>query len=241
MESGVTRRPAQTRASTTGPAQLIDKRTTASQALAGVRDGAIILVAGFGESGVPCALIDALIEQGASGLTVVANNAGSEEGGVAALLRADRVIKLICSYPRSRGSVWFERRYAQGTVELEVVPQGTLTERIRAAGAGIPAFYTPTGVGTELTAGREVRRFGDRDYVLEHALPGDVALIRARRADRWGNLVYHSVARNYGPTMATAAPLTIAEVAEPIVDPGGLDPEQIVTPAAYVDHLVHAP
>jgi 3-oxoadipate CoA-transferase, alpha subunit len=241
MESGVTTRHGETQASTTGPAQLIDKRTTASQALAGVRDGAIILVAGFGESGVPCALIDALIEQGASGLTVVANNAGSEEGGVAALLRADRVVKLICSYPRSRGSVWFERRYAQGTVELEVVPQGTLTERIRAAGAGIPAFYTPTGVGTELTAGKEVRRFGDRDFVLEHALPGDVALIRARRADRWGNLVYHSVARNYGPTMATAAPLTVAEVAEPIVDPGGLDPEQIVTPATYVDHLVHAP
>lgn len=222
-------------------AGLIDKRTTAMQALAGVRNGATILIGGFGESGVPRALINALIEQGACGLTVVANNAGSEDGGVAALLRADRVTKLICSYPRSRGSVWFERRYAQGTVDLEVVPQGTLTERIRAAGAGIPAFYTPTGVGTELTVGKEVRRFGDRDHVLELALPGDVALIRARRADRWGNLVYHSVARNYGPTMATAAPLTIAEVTEPVVDPGQLDPEQIVTPAPYVDYVAYAP
>lgn len=224
-----------------GAAELIDKRTTAIAAVAGVRDGATVLIGGFGESGVPRALIDALIEQGATGLTVVANNAGSEDGGVAALLRADRVIKMICSYPRSRGSVWFERRHAQGRVELQIVPQGTLTERIRAAGAGMPAFYTPTGVGTALTVGQEVRRFGDREYVLEHALPGDVALIRARRADRWGNLVYHSVARNYGPTMATAAPLTIAEVAEPVVELGELDPELIVTPAPYVDHIVYAP
>ena len=226
---------------TAGPAELIDKRATAHEALAGVRDGATILIGGFGESGVPRALIDALIEQGATGLTIIANNAGSDDGGVAALFRADRVIKVICSYPRSRGSVWFERRYAQGRLELEVVPQGTLTERIRAAGAGIPAFYTATGVGTALTVGKEVRRFGERDYVLERALPGDVALIRARRADRWGNLVYHSVARNYGPTMATAAPLTIAEIAEPIVEPGELDPEVIVTPAPYVDHVVYAP
>jgi 3-oxoadipate CoA-transferase alpha subunit len=220
---------------------MIDKRATARDALAGVSDGATILVAGFGESGVPCALIDALIEQGAARLTIVANNAGSADGGLAALLRAGRVSRLICSYPRSRGSVWFERRYAEGTLDLEVVPQGTLTERIRAAGAGIPAFYTPTGVGTELTAGKETRRFGDREYVLERALPGDVALIRARRADRWGNLIYHSVARNYGPTMATAAPLTIAEVAEPVVDPGQLDPEMIITPGVYVDHVVYAP
>jgi 3-oxoadipate CoA-transferase, alpha subunit len=241
MESGVSGSLPRVRDSGPDSAGQIDKRTTASQALAGVRDGATVLIGGFGESGVPRALIDALIEQGANGLTVVANNAGSEEGGVAALLRADRVTKLICSFPRSRGSVWFERRYAQGRVELEVVPQGTLTERIRAAGAGVPAFYTPTGVGTELTAGKEVRRFGDRDYVLEHALPGDVALIRASRADRWGNLVYHSVARNYGPTMATAAQLTIAEVPEPVVDLGDLDPELIATPAVYVDHVVYAP
>jgi 3-oxoadipate CoA-transferase alpha subunit len=199
------------------------------------------LIGGFGESGVPFTLIEALVQQGASGLTVISNNAGSEDGGVAALFRSDRVAKLICSYPRSRGSVWFERRYAQGGIELEVVPQGTLTERIRAAGAGVPAFYTATGVGTQLTAGKEVRHFGGREYVLEQALPGDVALIRCRQADRWGNLVYHSVARNYGPTMATAAQLTIAEVAEPILEKGELDPEVIVTPAIYVDYLVSAP
>jgi len=220
----------------------IDKRAgTAGEAVAGVRDGATILVGGFGESGVPCALIDALVDQGATNLTVVANNAGSGELGVAALLRAGRVRRLICSYPRSSGSVWFEKRYAEGMVELEVVPQGTLSERIRAAGAGIPAFYTPTGVGTELCAGRETRRFGGRDYVLERALPGDVALIRARRADRWGNLAYHSVARNYGPTMAAAAALTVAEVDDPIAELGDLDPEHIVTPGIYVDRVVHVP
>jgi 3-oxoadipate CoA-transferase alpha subunit len=219
----------------------IDKRATASAALAGVRDGSTILIGGFGESGVPLALIAALIEQGSRELIIVSNNAGTADGGVAALIRANRVSKIICSYPRSRGSIWFERSYAEGAVVLDLVPQGTLTERIRAAGAGIPAFYTPTGVGTELTAGREIRRFGDREYVLEHALPGDVALIRAERADRWGNLIYHSVARNYGPTMATAATLTVAEVAEPIGEPGDLDPELIATPAIYVDHVVYAP
>jgi len=221
---------------------MIDKRArTAQEAVAGVCNGATILVGGFGESGVPCVLIDALVDQGSSELTIVANNAGSGDRGVAALLRAGRVRRLICSYPRSSGSVWFERRYAEGMVELEVVPQGTLSERIRAAGAGIPAFYTPTGVGTQLCAGRETRRFGAREYVLEHALPGDVALIRARRADRWGNLVYHRVARNYGPTMAAAAALTVAEVSEPIAEPGDLDPEHIVTPGIYVDRVVHVP
>jgi 3-oxoadipate CoA-transferase, alpha subunit len=221
---------------------VIDKRaSTALEAIAGVRDGATILVGGFGEAGVPYRLIDALLDQGCTDLTVVANNAGSGERGVAALLRARRVRRLICSYPRSSGSVWFEKRYAEGTVELEVIPQGTLSERIRAAGAGIPAFYTPTGAGTELCAGRETRRFGGRDYLLEHALPGDVALIRARRADRWGNLIYHSVARNYGPTMAAAAALTVAEVSEPIAEPGDLDPEHIVTPGIYVDRVVYEP
>ena len=166
----------------------IDKRTTAAEALADVRDGATILIGGFGESGVPVALIGALIEQGASGLTVISNNAGSESGGVADLFRSNRVAKLICSYPRSRGSVWFERRYALGGIDLEVVPQGTLTERIRAAGAGIPAFYTATGVGTQLTEGKEVRRFGDREYVLEKALAGDVALIRCLAGRSVGQL-----------------------------------------------------
>jgi 3-oxoadipate CoA-transferase, alpha subunit len=240
-DAGLTAAPAGT-AGPVEPAERIDKRVAdVRDAVADVRHGATVLIAGFGESGVPRALIDALIEQGASGLTVVANNAGSGDHGVAALLRARRVRRVICSYPRSSGSVWFERRHAEGAVELEVVPQGTLSERIRAAGAGIPAFYTPTGLGTDLAAGKETRRFGDREYVLEAALPGDLALIRARRADRWGNLIYHSVARNYGPTMAAAAALTVAEVAEPIGEPGDLDPEQIITPGIYVDRLVYAP
>jgi 3-oxoadipate CoA-transferase, alpha subunit len=245
MSPGRGTEPATAPGGSTGPAALggrIDKHVASARAaVAGVRDGATVLVAGFGESGVPCALIDALIEQGASRLTVVANNAGSGDRGVAALLRARRVKRVICSYPRSSGSVWFERRYAEGAVELEVVPQGTLSERIRAAGAGIPAFYTPTGLGTDLAAGKETRRFGDREYVLESALAGDIALIRARRSDRWGNLVYHSVARNYAPTMAAAAALTVAEVAEPIGEPGDLDPEQIITPGVYVDRLLYVP
>jgi 3-oxoadipate CoA-transferase, alpha subunit len=222
-------------------AGVVDKQMTARDAVADVRDGMTVLIGGFGESGVPRGLIEAVIEQGASDLTIVSNNAGAEDGGVAALLRAGRVRRLICSYPRSKGSVWFERRHAEGAVDLQVVPQGTLSERIRAAGAGIPAFYTRTSVGTDLAAGKETRQFGGQEYVLEHALPGDVALIRARRADRWGNLSYHSVARNYGPTMATAATLTIAEVPEPIGEPGDLDPEQIVTPGIYVDRVVHVP
>lgn len=214
---------------------------SAIDAVADVPDGAAIMISGFGESGVPAALIDALIDQGASSLTVIANNAGSGERGLAALFRADRVRRVICSYPRSSGSVWFERRYAEGTVELELVPQGTLSERIRAAAAGLAGFYTPTGVGTELTRGKETRRFGGRDYVLERALPADVALIHAQRGDRWGNLIYHSVARNYAPTMAAAAALTVAEVAEPVAEPGDLDPEQIITPGIYVDRVVFVP
>jgi 3-oxoadipate CoA-transferase, alpha subunit len=228
-----------TEALTTGT---INKQArSAADAVADVPDGATIMISGFGESGVPAALIDALIDQGASGLTVVANNAGSGERGLAALFRADRVRRVICSYPRSSGSVWFERRYAAGTVELELVPQGTLSERIRAAAAGLAAFYTRTGVGTELARGKETRRFGGRDYVLEQALPADVALIHAQRGDRWGNLSYHSVARNYAPTMAAAAALTVAEVTEPVVEPGDLDPEQIVTPGIYVDRVVFVP
>lgn len=218
---------------------MIDKRVaTALEAVAGVHDGATVLVGGFGESGIPTVLLEALVQQGATDLTVVANNAGTAERGIAALLRAGRVRRMISSYPRSRGSVWFERRYAEGSIELEVVPQGTLTERIRAAGAGIPAFFTPTAVGTEMAEGKEVREFGGRPYLLEHALPGDVALIRARRADRWGNLTYHSVARNYAPTMAAAAALTIAETEEPVAELGELGPEEIITPGIYVDRVV---
>ena len=219
---------------------MIDKRVaTALEAVAGVQDGATVLVGGFGESGVPTVLLEALVQQGATDLTIVANNAGTAERGIAALLRAGRVRRMISSYPRSRGSVWFEKRYTEGSIELEVVPQGTLTERIRAAGAGIPAFFTPTAVGTEMAEGKEVREFGGRPYLLEYALPGDVALIRARRADRWGNLIYHSVARNYAPTMAAAATLTIAETEEPVSELGGLGPEEIITPGIYVDRVVH--
>ena len=219
---------------------MIDKRVaTALEAVAGVHDGATVLVGGFGESGVPTVLLEALVQQGATDLTIVANNAGTAERGIAALLRAGRVRRMISSYPRSRGSVWFEKRYTEGSIELEVVPQGTLTERIRAAGAGIPAFFTPTAVGTEMAEGKEVREFGGRPYLLEYALPGDVALIRARRADRWGNLIYHSVARNYAPTMAAAATLTIAETEEPVSELGGLGPEEIITPGIYVDRVVH--
>jgi 3-oxoadipate CoA-transferase alpha subunit len=219
---------------------VIDKRVaTALEAVAGIHDGATVLVGGFGESGVPTVLLEALVQQGAADLVIVANNAGTAERGIAALLRAGRVRRMISSYPRSRGSVWFEKRYTEGSIELEVVPQGTLTERIRAAGAGIPAFFTPTAVGTEMAEGKEVREFGGRPYLLEYALPGDVALIRARRADRWGNLTYHSVARNYAPTMAAAATLTIAETEEPVSELGGLGPEEIITPGIYVDRVVH--
>lgn len=219
---------------------MIDKRCdTVAAAVADIPSGATVMISGFGESGVPVALIDELALQGASDLTVIANNAGSYERGLAQLLRLGRVRRIICSYPRSTGSVWFERRYRAGEVELEVVAQGTLTERIRAGGAGIAAFYTATAVGTELATGREERLFGTRRCLLEHALTADFALIKARAADRWGNLVYHAAARNYGPTMAMAATVTIAEVDE-IVPLGGLDPEAIVTPGIFVRRVVAA-
>jgi 3-oxoadipate CoA-transferase alpha subunit len=222
-------------------ARVVDKRCASlAEAVEGIADGATVLISGFGECGTPNALITALIEQGARDLTVVANNAGSGDLGVAALLRAGRVSRIICSYPRSRDSVWFERRYAEGGVELELVPQGTLTERIRAAGAGIPAFYTPTGVGTLLAEGKESRTINGRSYVLEYALGGDVALVRAEKADQRGNLVYHAAARNYAPTMAAAAAMTIAEVVQTVGVEGSLDPEEIVTPGIYVDRIVQA-
>lgn len=220
---------------------MIDKRVaTMAEAVEGVQDGDTVLISGFGEVGVPNDLIDALIEQGSSDLTVVANNAGSGERGVAALLREGRVRKIICSYPRSAGSVWFERRYEEGAVELEIVPQGTLSERVRAAGAGIGAFFTPTGAGTELAEGKETRLIDGRVQVLEHALPARVALVRADQADRWGNLTYHATARNYGPTMAMAGGLTIVEVRE-VVALGSLDPEAVITPGIYVDRVAVRP
>ncbi|HEY5266236.1 MAG TPA: 3-oxoacid CoA-transferase subunit A [Acidimicrobiales bacterium] len=223
------------------PARPVDKRCNSlEEAVAGIADGSTILISGFGECGTPNALITALIEQGAKELTIITNNAGSGEEGVAALLRAGRVRRVICSYPRSRDSVWFERRYAEGTIELELVPQGTLTERIRAAGAGIPAFYTPTGVGTLLGDEKESRIIDGRTYVLEYALGADVALLRAEKADARGNLTYHAAARNFAPTMAAAAVLSIVEVAQIIGVEGSLDPEEVVTPGIYVDRIVQA-
>ena len=217
---------------------MIDKQVpNLAEAVADVSDGATVLVSGFGEVGVPVDLIDALVEQGAGDLTVVANNAGAGDRGVAALLRAGRVRRVICSYPRSRGSTWFEYRYGRQEVELEVVPQGVLSERIRAAGAGIGAFYSPTSVGTVLGEGKETRLLDGRTQVLEYPLRGDVALIKGRLGDRWGNLTYHATARNYAPTMAMAARLTIAQV-DAVVELGTLDPESIVTPGIFVDRLV---
>ncbi|MGB7541400.1 MAG: 3-oxoacid CoA-transferase subunit A [Burkholderiales bacterium] len=208
-----------------------------AEALADIRDGATVLIGGFGGAGVPAELVDALIAQGARDLVIVNNNAGNAEFGVAALLKAGRVRRIVCSYPRQADSQVFEALYRAGKVELELVPQGTLSERMRAAGAGIAAFYTPTGYGTELAKGKETRLIDGRGCVLEHALSGDVALIKAERGDRWGNLVYRKSARNFGPTMASAAKCTIAQVYE-TVELGALDPECIVTPGIFVTRVV---
>lgn len=217
---------------------MIDKRCrTIDEALAGVASGSTVMTGGFGEVGVPLRLVEGLIEIGLTDLTVIANNAGAGDRGLAALIREGRVRRIVCSYPRSPGSVWFEKAYQAGQIELELVPQGTLTERIRAGGAGVPAFYTATGVGTELGNGRETRRFGNREYLLEHALTADVALIRARKADRWGNLCFHATARNFGPTMAAAATLTIVE-ADEVVELGGISPEEVVAPGVYVQRVL---
>ena len=213
---------------------------SAAEAVAGVEDGATVLVGGFGMAGMPVQLIDALIEQGADGLTVVSNNAGNGDTGLAALLAKGRVRKMICSFPRQADSWVFDDLYRSGKIELEVVPQGNLAERMRAAGAGIGAFYGPTGVGTPLAEGKETRVIDGREYVLEHPIRGDVALIRAHVADRLGNLVYRKTARNFGPVMATAATLTIAQVSR-IVEVGELDPETVVTPSIYVNRLVEVP
>jgi 3-oxoadipate CoA-transferase alpha subunit len=210
-----------------------------SEAVAGIEDGSTVLIGGFGMAGMPVELIDALIDQGASDLTVVSNNAGNGDTGLAALLEQGRVRKIICSFPRQADSWVFDRLYRAGLVELELVPQGTLAERMRAAGAGIGGFYCPTGVGTPLAQGKETREIEGRTYVLELPLRGDVALIRAHRADRMGNLVYRKTGRNFGPVMATAATTVIAQVSE-VVDTGDLDPEAIVTPAIYVDRVVRA-
>ena len=209
-------------------------------AVADIRDGATIMLSGFGGAGMPSELIDGLIEQGAKDLTIVNNNAGNGETGLAALLKARRVRKILCSFPRQVDSYVFDALYRAGEIELELVPQGNLAERIRAAGAGIGAFFTPTGYGTELAAGKETRLIDGRWQVLEYPIHADFALIKAQRADRWGNLMYRKTARNFGPVMATAAKCTIAQVPE-IVELGELDPEAVVTPGIFVKRVVRVP
>ena len=206
-------------------------------ALADVPDGSTIMIGGFGNAGMPAELIDALIAQGARELTIVNNNAGNADTGLAALLKAKRVRKILCSFPRQPDSWHFDALYRAGEIELELVPQGTLAERIRAAGAGVGAFYTPTAYGTRLAEGKETRRIGDRDYVLEYPIHADYALIKAERADRWGNLVYRKSARNFGPIMASAASCAVVQVRE-TVELGALDPESIVTPGIFVKRVV---
>src|ERR671929_664374 len=217
---------------------MIDKFVASPEAaLADIPDGATIMIGGFGNAGMPAALIDALIAQGARELTIVNNNAGNGDTGLAALIGAKRVRKIVCSFPRQADSWHFDRAYKAGEIELELVPQGTLAERIRAAGAGIGAFYTPTAFGTRLAEGKETRRIDGRDYVLEYPIHADYALIKAERADRWGNLAYRMTARNFAPIMAMAAKCTVVQVRE-IVELGALDPEVVVTPGIFVRRVV---
>ncbi len=211
----------------------------AGDALRDLRDGATVLVGGFGEAGLPFGLLEGLLRCSARDLTVVSNNAGNGDSGLAAVLATGRVKKIICSYPRQVDSWVFDRLYREGRIELELVPQGNLAERIRAAGAGIGGFYTPTGVGTPLAAGKEVRNIAGRDYILELPIHGDVALIRADTADEAGNLTYRKTARNFGPIMATAAKITVAEVSR-VVPAGAIDPESVVTPGIFVNRVVLA-
>ncbi|POR52081.1 MULTISPECIES: 3-oxoacid CoA-transferase subunit A [Paraburkholderia] len=209
-------------------------------AVAGIQDGATVMIGGFGTAGMPAELIDALIAQGSKELTIVNNNAGNGDTGLAALLKAKRVRKIICSFPRQTDSYVFDGLYRAGEVELELVPQGNLAERIRAAGAGIGGFFTPTGYGTKLAEGKETRLIDGRHYVLEAPLHADFALIKAYKGDRWGNLVYRKTARNFGPIMASAAKVAIAQVSE-VVELGALDPENIVTPGIFVQRVVEVP
>ncbi|TMI05185.1 MAG: 3-oxoacid CoA-transferase subunit A [Betaproteobacteria bacterium] len=209
-------------------------------AVADIPNGATVMIGGFGTAGMPSELIDALIAKGSKDLTIVNNNAGNADTGLAALLKARQVKKIICSFPRQTDSWVFDGLYKKGDIELELVPQGNLAERIRAAGAGIGAFYTPTGYGTPLAEGKETRHIDGRDYVLEYPIHADFALIKALRGDRWGNLVYRKTARNFGPIMAAAAKCTIAQVRE-IVNLGDLDPENVVTPGIFVQRVVEVP
>jgi 3-oxoadipate CoA-transferase alpha subunit len=217
---------------------MIDKIVASPEAaLADVPHGATIMIGGFGNAGMPAALIAALIAQGASSLTIVNNNAGNGDTGLAALIKAKRVRKILCSFPRQADSWHFDALYRAGQLELELVPQGTLAERIRAAGAGVGAFYTPTAYGTRLAEGKETRRIDGRDYVLEYPVHADYAIIKADRADRWGNLTYRKSARNFAPIMAAAAKCTVVQVRE-IAELGALDPESIVTPGIFVRRVV---
>ena len=209
----------------------------ADQAVSGIQDGSTVLIGGFGPAGQPVELIEGLIRGGVTDLTVVSNNAGNGRVGLAALLANGQVRKIICSFPRQADSYVFDELYRAGKVELELVPQGNLAERMRAAGAGIGAFYSPTGLGTPLAEGKERRTIDGRDYVLEYPIKGDVALIKAFRADTLGNLVYRKTARNFGPVIATAAETTVVQVSE-IVEPGRLDPEVVITPGIFVDRIV---
>lgn len=219
----------------------VDKRVAhCSEAVAGLRDGATLMVGGFGSAGLPAALINAVLDQGARGLTVVSNNAGFDNEGVASLISAGRVRKLVCSYPLTAGATAFRDAYRRGEVELELVPQGTLVERIRCAGAGLGGFLSPITVGTPLAEGKTVQEVGGVPYVLELPLRGDFALIRAHCADRLGNLSYRLAGRNFNPVMATAADVVVAEV-DSMVEAGALDPEQVVTPGIFVDRVVLAP
>ncbi|MBD3942247.1 3-oxoacid CoA-transferase subunit A [Microbacterium sp. NEAU-LLC] len=217
---------------------MIDKTVpSAAEAVAGIPDGATVMIGGFGRAGQPVELIDALIAQGAGDLTIINNNAGNGDVGLAALLAKKRVRRILCSFPRQHDSWVFDGLYRAGEIELELVPQGNLAERIRAAGAGIGAFYTPTGVGTQLAEGKETREIDGRTYALEYPIRADYALISAYRADRWGNLVYRETARNFGPIMASAATTTVVQVDE-VVPLGSLDPESVVTPGIFVDRVV---
>jgi 3-oxoadipate CoA-transferase alpha subunit len=210
---------------------------TPEEALADLRDGATVMIGGFGNAGMPAKLIDCLIAQGSKELTVVNNNAGNADAGLAALIGAGRVKKILCSFPRQTDSWHFDKAWRAGQIELELVPQGTLAERIRAAGAGIGGFFTPTAVGTRLAEGKETRNINGRDYVFELPIHADFALIKADRADRWGNLTYRKTARNFGPIMAAAAKCTVAQVRE-TVELGELDPEHVVTPGIFVKRVV---
>ncbi|MFT3965836.1 MAG: 3-oxoacid CoA-transferase subunit A [Sphingobium sp.] len=210
------------------------------EAVADLKDGSAIMISGFGDAGSPHELIQAVIDHGATDLTIISNNAGSGEAGIAALIKANKVRKVICSFPRQATSHHFDARYRAGEIELELVPQGNLAARIQAAGSGLGAIFTPTGYGTLLAEGKETREIDGRHYVLEYPIHADIALIKAAAGDRWGNLVYRKAARNFGPIMAMAASTTIAQVGE-IVALGALDPEVIVTPGIFVNRVVQTP